>query len=130
MLHTKGNMAQADQPVTSASVQERNWVTWLHFSALSIYVGVPIGNIVAPLVLWLLRKDSMPAVNVAGKAVLNFNISVAIYLLVSIPFVFVLIGIPLMIGIVIFHVVVTILAGLAANKGEEYDFPLAIRFIS
>lgn len=76
-----------------------------------------------------MKKDLMPAVDTAGKAVLNFNISVAIYYLVAIPFVFILIGIPLVIAIFVFHVIFTILAGLAANKGEEYVYPLSIRFI-
>lgn len=114
---------------SSAATQERNWATGLHFSALSIYIGIPLGNIIAPLVIWLMKKDLMPAVDTAGKAVLNFNISVAIYYLVAIPFVFILIGIPLVIAIFVFHVIFTILAGLAANKGEEYVYPLSIRFI-
>lgn len=115
--------------VSSDSTQERNWDTGLHFSALSIYVGIPLGNIIAPLVIWLMKKDSMPAVDAAGKAALNFNISVAIYFLVAIPFVFILIGIPLVIALIAFHVVFTILAGLAANKGNAFTYPLAIRFI-
>lgn len=109
--------------------QERNWATGLHFCALSIYVGIPLGNIITPLVIWLMKKDSMAAVDAAGKAALNFNISVAIYFLVAIPFVFILVGIPLVIAIFVFHVVFTILAGLAANRGDAFIYPLAIRFI-
>ncbi len=122
-------MEEPPMPVSSAATQERNWATGLHFCALSIYVGIPLGNIIAPLVIWLMKKDSMPSVDVAGKAVLNFNISVAIYFLVAIPFVFILIGIPLLIALIAFHVVFTILAGLAANRGDAFTYPLAIRFI-
>lgn len=122
-------MEETPPSVASAANQERNWVTGLHFSALSIYIGIPLGSILAPLVIWLMKKDSMPAVDAAGKSALNFNISILIYYLVAFPAVFILIGIPLMIAIFAFHVIFTILAGLAANKGDAYSYPLAIRFI-
>ena len=39
----------------------------------------PLGNVIAPLVVWLMKKDQMPFVDDQGKEAINFQISMVIY---------------------------------------------------
>jgi uncharacterized Tic20 family protein len=111
------------------SQDERNWGMLSHLAALAGFV-IPFGNIVGPLVVWLIKKDQMPFVDDQGKESLNFQISVTIYMIVSLVLVFVLIGILLLIAVVIFSLVMLIVAAVKANSGEAYRYPLCIRFLS
>lgn len=108
--------------------EERTWALAAHLSALVGSV-IPFGNIVAPLVIWLVQKDKMPFVDDQGKEALNFQISVTIYLLACLPFLLILIGIPMMIAVGLGAVVLMIVAAVQSNEGVRYRYPLTIRFI-
>lgn len=99
-----------------------------HLSAFAGWV-IPFGNVLGPLLVWVLKKDTMPLVNQHGKEALNFQISLTLYMLVSAVLVLVVIGVFLLIGLVLFGVVVIILAAVKANQGLPYRYPLTIRFI-
>ncbi len=88
---------------------------------------------VGPLIIWMIKKDDSPFVDDQGKESLNFQITVALALVVvtivgSIP----VIG---MISCIAFPAVWTvnlifcIIGGLAANKGTAYRYPFALRLI-
>ena len=114
---------------TTPSKDERTWAMLCHFSALLIFVGIPFSNILAPLIIWLIKKEEMPFVEDQGKEVLNFQISMTIYLLISGILCFILIGIPFVIGLVIFNVIITIIAGIKTNDGKSYQYPINLRLI-
>ena len=114
---------------TTPSKDERTWAMLCHFSALLIFVGIPFSNILAPLIIWLIKKEEMPFVEDQGKEVLNFQISMTIYLLISGILCFILIGIPFVIGLGIFNVIITIIAGIKANDGKCHRYPLNLRLI-
>lgn len=118
----------ADHP-TSQSSDERTWAMLCHLGGLAGY-AVPFGHLIAPLVIWLIKKDQMPFVDDQGKESLNFQISITIYLAICIPLFFVLIGIPLMVVISVFDVVVIVIAAVKANQGIAYRYPLCIRFVA
>lgn len=90
---------------------------------------MPFGNLIAPLVLWLTQRETSQFIDAHGKEVLNFQISIVIWAMVSLILSCFLIGIPLLIAIAIFDIVVTIIAALEAQKGLYYRYPLTIRFI-
>ncbi len=116
---------------------ERTWGMLCHLSALAGLV-FPFGNIVGPLVVWLVKKDEMPFIDDQGKEALNFQISLMIYLFVGSAIagilVIVVIGIVLLfmviLGVPIFGIVMSIIAALRANQGEAYRYPMCIRFLS
>lgn len=110
------------------SKEERNWAMLCHLSTLAGFL-VPLGNIIGPLVVWLLKKDEYPLVNDQGKEALNFQISILIYLIVSLILILALIGIVLIPAVLIFDVIATIVAIVRANDGVAYRYPLTIRFI-
>lgn len=129
---TETEESKQQQPTQASPSQGTNPNTMAmlcHLSALALYVGIPFGNILGPLIIWLIKKDEMPEVNEAGKEALNFQISVTIYFFVSFILMFVLIGIPLMIAVGIFNLVMVIVASVKANDGQAYRYPLCIRMI-
>ncbi len=109
--------------------QENNWGMFCHLAALAGFV-VPFGNIIGPLVIWLIKKDESEFVNDQGKESLNFQISITIYAIVAALLMLVIIGIFLLVAVGILSMVFIILAAIKANNGEKYRYPLTIRFIS
>jgi len=107
---------------------ERMWGMLCHLSTFAGYL-VPFGNILGPLIIWLVKKDEYAFVDDQGKEALNFQISITIYSLVSGVLILALIGIPLLIAVIIFSVVMTVIAAIKANGGEYYRYPLTIRFV-
>jgi uncharacterized Tic20 family protein len=105
------------------------WGMFCHLAALVGFIGVPLGSVLGPLVVWLIKREESPFVNEQGREAVNFQLSMLIYFVVAGLLCFILIGIPLIIGLVIFDLVMVILAGLRANNGETYRYPLTIRFI-
>ncbi len=108
--------------------EERTYAMFCHLGALSGFV-VPFGNIIVPLILWLLKKDASPFVDMHGRESLNFQISLLVYSLISAVLILVIIGIFLLAGLWIFNLVIVIIAGVRAESGEQFRYPLAIRFI-
>ena len=60
-------------------MNNNTWAMTAHLLGLIGYLGNGIGSVIAPLILWLVKKDSLPVVDRHGKEALNFNISVLIY---------------------------------------------------
>ena len=96
---------------------------------LASYLGIPFGNIIAPLVLWLLKRADDPFVDVCGKEAVNFQITISLYFTWSVVLIFAKIGILLLPLVVILHVICTIVASIKASEGQHYRYPLTIRFI-
>lgn len=115
-------------PVPSLNRDANMWAMFCHLSALVGFV-IPFGNIIGPLVIWLLKKDEFALVDDQGKEALNFQISVTIYVIAAAILSILLIGIPLLIGLALFALVVTIIGAVKANEGEKYRYPLNIRFV-
>ena len=118
----------AAPPPTSVSQDEKTWGMLCHLAALAGAI-IPFGNIIGPLVVWLIKKQEMPFVEDQGKEALNFQISVTIYLIASALLLFVIIGLLLLPAVAIFSLVMTIIAAVKANNGERYRYPLCIRFL-
>ena len=107
----------------------RNMAMLCHLAGFLGYVGIPFSSIIGPLLVWLLKREVSEFIDSHGKESLNFQISVLIYAIMSGILIFVVIGIPMLIVVVVFSVVVMIKAAIRASNGQEYRYPLAIRII-
>jgi len=104
------------------------WASLAHISAFAGLV-FPFGSVLGPLLIWLVKREEMPFVDDQGKEALNFNISMTLYMVVSILMIVVLVGF-LMIGVLaLIWAVLVILAAVRSNEGIPYRYPLTIRFI-
>jgi len=116
-------------PPRSTGPDTNQWAMWLHLSLLAGYVATGVGFL-AVVVIWQVKRDEMPGLDPHGKRAVNWLISFAIYFLISFLLTFLIIGIPLLIALGVCGVVFPIIAGLKASKGEVWDYPLAIRFLT
>jgi uncharacterized protein len=99
---------------------------------LSAFAGVivPLGNIIAPLIVWLARRERSAFVGNQAREALNFNISVAIGALLCWILVFVFIGILLLVALGITWLALTIIAAIKASEGVDYRYPVSLRLVS
>ena len=108
---------------------ERNWAVLCHLSSLLAMITLGAG-IIAPTVLWLVKKEESEFINDQGKGALNFSISVLMAWIVCIPFTFIVIGFAMMGIVLVTWFVFAIIAALAASRGEHYRYPFSLRLIS
>lgn len=100
-----------------------------HLSSFIGWIGIPFANIVAPLVMWQLKKDEMPFGSAQAKECLNFQISMTIYAIISVILCLLLIGIPMLIALYLIDIIFTIIAAIKSNDGIPYRYPMTVRFI-
>jgi uncharacterized Tic20 family protein len=117
--------------ITMAAMAEKDARTWAMFCHIGAFAGyiIPFGHIIAPLIIWLIKKAESPLVDDQGKESLNFQISVTIYAFIALLLTLILIGYVLFFALVIFDLVMVIVAAVKVNSGEKYRYPLCIRFI-
>lgn len=121
-------------------MQANTWAMLCHLGGLVGYFGNGIGSVIAPLIVWVIKKDEMPEVDYHGKEALNFNISIFIYFLVlgGVFFVFSVVTaglgglllMPLFPLLAVFHAVCTVIAAIKANNGQSYRYPFCLRLIN
>jgi uncharacterized protein len=110
------------------SETERNWAMLCHLSAFAGFF-FPFGGVFGPLICWLTRRDESSWVNENGKASLNFQLSILLYMVLTIPLCFIIIGFPILGVLGTLKVICIIIASVKAPKGELFRYPLAIPFI-
>lgn len=113
----------------------RMWNMLCHLSALSGLI-VPFGNILGPLLIWQIKKNEIPSVEVHGKAALNFQITVLIAVVAGAVVAFALsffcIGwllFPVVMLIGLAGLVFSVIAGIKANEGKDYEYPYSLKLI-
>ncbi|MGE5362820.1 MAG: DUF4870 domain-containing protein [Bacteroidota bacterium] len=114
---------------TLPTKEERNWAMFCHLSSLLLFVGIPFGNIIGPLVMWLLKKDTSPYIDQQGKAALNFQISMTIYILISVVLIIILLGILMLVILGILDIILVVIAAIKSANGEDYRYPFTIQII-
>ena len=117
------------KPTLSTDSEANTWAMILHLSVFAGYV-IPLAGLVAPIVIWQIKKDQMPIIDQHGKIVTNWIISFVIYATVStilIPFI---IGIIAWIPLGIASIAFPIIGGIKASNGEVWPYPLSIKFFN
>ena len=113
---------------------ERTWALLGHLSALSTFL-IPFGSVIGPLVVWLIKRDTLPFAGDQAKEALNFNITVLIIAVGLVVLTFITFGIGALLtvplGLVLFlgWLVLTIIAAINANNGVRYRYPLTLRLV-
>ena len=95
---------------------------------LGVFLHFP-GHVLAPLAVWLMKRDESPEIDAHGKEALNFQISMLIYNAVAAVFCLVLIGFVLLPLLWILNAIFVIIAAIQASDGKFYRYPMTIRFI-
>ena len=110
------------------SSEEKNWAMACHLAAFAGWV-IPLGWILGPLTVWLIRRNQFWLVDEQGKEALNFQISLMIYGIIAGILCLILIGFLLLIALAVLQIVLVIIAAIKVSNGEHYRYPLTIRLI-
>ena len=116
------------------SENELTWASLCHFSALMGLVWwvpishnwIPAGHLIAPLVVWLIKRGTSPYIDINAKEALNFQMTVTFYALILglLPLGFVsTYGIT---ALAIFSACFAIKAGVFVSKGKPFRYPLIL----
>jgi hypothetical protein len=106
----------------------RTWSMLCHLAALIGFV-FPFGNVLGPLIVWLIKKDDSPQVDRQGRMSLNFQISWTIYMVVAAFLIILVIGLILLPLLALTMLILVIIAGVKVNNGEDFKYPLTIKFL-
>ena len=97
--------------------------------AILSHILTLVAGFIAPLVIYLVKKDESEYVREHAAEALNFQISLTIYFIAAIVLIFVVIGVFLLPILGIGALILTIVATIKASEGKLYRYPLTIRFI-
>ena len=101
-----------------------------HLAQLLTYI-TGFGGLIVPLILWATQKDNVEGMDAHGKAILNFQLSIIVYCILSIPLILIFgLGILFLILIGILAFVMPIVNAIKASNGELPSYPLSLNFVS
>lgn len=124
----ENNTVQNDS-IQTVPKEQKTWGMLCHLTSFAFFI-FPFGNILGPLIIWLIKKDEYPFVDDQGKESLNFQISMTIYSIIAGVLVLIVVGIALLIVVFVVDFILVIVAAVKANDGEHYRYPLTIRLIN
>ena len=102
---------------------EKLWATLVH-------VGGIVAGFLPALVGYIVLKDRGPFIRHHTAAALNFQITLAIVYVAGFVLSLVFVGILVVIAAQILAIIFSIIAAVAANQGQFYNYPLTIKFVS
>lgn len=115
----------------SASQDQKTYALLMHLSLIATHF-VPLALVLAPLIMWQIKKSESPYIDDQGREVVNFQLSLFLYSLAIIPLAFITFGLAAF----LFYPVLYILAivgmikgAIAASKGEYFRYPATMRLI-
>lgn len=112
-----------------ASESERTYAMLIHLSLL-LAGPAPVLSLVAPLIMWQVKKADSAFIDDHGREAVNFHISVLLYGLLSLPFVLLCgVGAVPLTAAYALGVIGIVLSSIASRKGEYYRYPMCLRFL-
>ncbi len=122
-----GKAFEEHEALQLSDKQTRFWAMLLHFSVFLGYV-LPIAGLIAPILIWQIKKDQLPGIDVHGKNVVNFLLSFLIYSVIALALCFILVGFLLLPVLAVAGIICPIIGGIKANDGEAWTYPMTIKF--
>ena len=109
--------------------ENRTLLAVTHLSQLLDFV-TGIGGLVVPLVIWLTQRDKIIDMDENGKAIINFRITMFLYVLICIPLILVFgLGLLGFLVLGIGYFVFPIVNAFKASNGEAPYYPLTFKFV-
>ena len=121
MSENTPNPYQATQPLSPGD--EKLWATLVHLGAIFFHF-------LPALIGYFLLRDRGPFIWEHTRAALNFQLTVLLGYIVGFFTLWIFIGSLVLIAVAVLNVVFSIIAAIAANRGELYTYPVALKFVS
>jgi uncharacterized Tic20 family protein len=118
-MEEKSYLGTDTEPVVIPTSDEKTMAVLAHVLTF-------VASILAPLIIYLVKKNESPFVEAHAKESLNFQISV---LLICIVLLITIIGVLFIWVVGILAMVLVIVATIKASEGKLYRYPFTIRFI-
>ncbi|NNM19229.1 MAG: DUF4870 domain-containing protein [Croceitalea sp.] len=100
-----------------------------HLSQLLHYV-TGFGGFVIPLIIWLTSRNSVEGMDEHGKAIINLQLSLLLYIIISIPAILLLgLGILTLIATGFLGFILPIVNAIKASNGESPSYFMTIKFM-
>ena len=129
ILDSRSNGFDYDQGKRMDSSDEKMWGMFIHLSQFCGYI-VPFAGLIAPIVLWQIKKEESPVIDIHGRIVVNWIITAFILAVLFGLLSFVFIGIPLLFALALVGIIFPIVGGIKANSGETWKYPCSIEFFN
>ena len=113
---------QAEVNVSAPSQESKNMALLCHLLGL-------LTSFLGPLILWLIKKEEDSFIEHHGKEALNFQIMLIIANFVGGILTVICVGFFILAAAGILDIVFSIMACVAASKGEMYRYPVSLRLI-
>ena len=108
---------------------DNNLLVVTHLCQLLTYIS-GFGGLVVTLILWLTQKDKVASMDIQGKQIVNFQLSIIVYCILSIPLIFVFgLGIFTLIAISILSVAIPVINAIKVSKHQPPVYFMNITFI-
>ncbi len=115
------------QPLPQHSV--RTWATLLHLSGLIGFFLSPLG-VLLPLAIWGAYRRRDAEIDLQGRLALNFQLSMLVYLLIGLVLLLLMSGVVIIVFVAAAELYCGIDAAIHAARGDVYNYPLSLRFLS
>ena len=112
-------------PSNSADKETNTWALIMHLSLLTGFL-VPLAGLIAPVAIYLIKKNDLPGLVPHGHVIFNWIVSVIIYCIVGVVLTVVLIGVPILIALGVISIIFPIVGAIKASDGEVWRYPLSI----
>lgn len=100
-----------------------------HLSQLSSFV-VGFGSLIVPLILWACNKNDVFDMDEQGKLIVNFQLSMIIYAIASIPLIlFFGLGLLTLLAVAVLLFIMPIINAFKVSNGSEPYYPLTIKML-
>lgn len=124
---TETSVTESAQKAAANVGDDRTWATLAHIGGLVFFI--PLGNVLVPLVIWILYKEKSSLVEREAKKSLNFQLSMLIYMLAATVLSIIGIGVLLMFALIVIDVIFVIQAAMKTNEGQEYNYQFSLQLI-
>lgn len=110
--------------------RDNQLIVLTHLSQLCTFV-IGFGSLIVPLILWASNKNDVQDMDRQGKDIINFQLSMIIYAIISIPLIlFFGLGILLLILVGILSFVMPIVNAIRAGNDETPTYPMSFKFLT
>jgi uncharacterized protein len=125
-----GGYQPGPAPVGYASNDDKTWALVAHFGgAAGMLIGVGGGGWVAPLIALLAKGNTSPTVRAHAAAALNFQLLWSIIGIIGWILTCAFVGIIIFLAAMVLGIVFGVIAGLRANEGQLYKYPMSLNII-
>ena len=121
-MDTENMMGSDYSPAITPTSDEKTLAILSHILTI-------ISSFIAPLIIYLLKKDDSPYVAEHAKESLNFQITMFILYIISFVLIIILVGLLMLWALSIANLILVIIATIKASENKMYRYPINFRLI-